>query len=117
MVDQRWYELVGRFTKLTPATNQFQVEVRLYDWGTNGITGGTLVGTNFVVNATGAASGLPTLWADSDVYAGFRAAVASGSGTRFLDDFTLPQDTITFRDGMPMDGTPRRFIRLRISSP
>jgi hypothetical protein len=61
------------------------------------------MGASVVAEATGDLAGGP--WLDDPVQLG--APTDNGDGT----------GTVTFRDRVPMDGSPRRFMRVRVTTP
>jgi len=92
--NDNWYEIRAAITKKATA-GQFTLVLSLYDWGADGVTGGSQVGSSWTLDGTGAAAGLSTLWNATDAYYGFRAAVASGRGVRGLDNFaTMPEPAL-----------------------
>lgn len=85
LVNNNWYQLIGVFTK-TSAAGQFNVVVSLKDWGADGQTGGTLLGTSGALAATG----LTNVYNSTGVFGGFSGASnGSGNGVLGLDDFKL----------------------------
>ena len=96
LTDNHWYQLTGTFTKSATA-GQFNVVVSLKSWGTDGLTGSSVLGTS----ASLAATGLTNVYASTGVYAGFSGASnGSGNGVRGIDNFLvrIPQQSqlITF---------------------
>lgn len=85
LVQNNWYQLIGVFTK-TSAAGQFNVVVSLKDWGADGQTGGTLLGTSGTLPATG----LTNVYNSTGVFGGFSGASnGSGNGVLGFDDFNL----------------------------
>jgi len=85
LTDNNWYQLTATFTKSATA-NRFDVIISLKNWGADGLTGGTVLGTSSPLTATG----LTNLYASPGVYAGFRGnSNSSGNGVRGFDDFSI----------------------------
>jgi parallel beta-helix repeat protein len=120
LTEGSWYQIKADITKLTTA-GQFKLVISLFDWGADGVTGGAQVGSTWTLQASGAATGLTTLWNDTDGYFGFSGKTnALYGGVRGLDQFQIfPTGTVTYRDTTAVDLTsnPHRFMRLRVTVP
>lgn len=89
IVDNDWYQLSATITK-TGTTNLFDAEVSIFNWGSDGVTGGGLVES---FSITGYEN--DTLYSDATIHGGFVAFSQNAvGGARAVDNFesaTVPE--------------------------
>lgn len=87
LTNNNWYQL--RLDLTSSSSTSISATVSLYDWGTNGVTGGTLV-DSFTTSLTGSVGGNMSTMFNADLWAGFLAKSTNGSGARAfqVDNFS-----------------------------
>lgn len=83
LTDNHWYQFTATYKK-TSTVGVFDVSISLHDWGANGMTGGTLVGSSNL-----SSTGLTDLYNSPELYVGFGGASNSSfNGIRGFDNFS-----------------------------
>ncbi len=103
LVHGNWYELIGTFTK-SATSGRFDVIVSLKSWGSDGQTGGTVLGTSSSIPVTS----LTNVYDSTGVYAGFVGTTNSNSGVLGLDRFSaaIPVSPPVVAPGQMFSGPP-----------